>query len=221
MFQGSIKSTVGGFCLAVSLFLTILSSANAQGVVAGSAEAAGSFGYSSLSGVDNKRHFNYGAEGAYNLSDKLAVAGEYTYMPMGSAQVYVDEGSASESGKYQQFGGSVRYSLTSSRHVVPFVVGGFGFARQSATASINLVGIGSGSGSADLNGVYYSGGGGVSIYLHGGLGVRPEARYERQEFYQNGQSGGQNLGLGTVSVFYQFGGKKGSLPSRPRHEDKF
>lgn len=197
--QPVIKSALVRSCLA-AVFLFLLSSPVwAQGVVARSGEVAGTVGFSNLTGVDGNKHVNFGASGGVNLTDRVAVVGEYTYLPMGS----VSGGGASGSGSYQQFGGAARFSLDRSTRVVPYALVAFGYARDSEEVSV--AGIGSGSGS--LNGDYFGLGGGASIYLSRSLGIRPEFRYERQEFYQNGNSAGQNVALGTVSVFYQWGGR--------------
>jgi hypothetical protein len=199
MMQTVSKNALVHSCF-IAVFLLLLSSPVwAQGIVSHSGDVAGTVGFSNLTGVDGNKHVNFGGSGGINLTDHLTVLGEYTYLPMGS----VNLDGASASGSYQQFGGAARFNLGKSTKVVPYALGAFGYARQSA--NISIAGFGSGSGS--LNGDYFGLGGGASIYLHKGLGVRPEFRYERQEFYQSGSSAGQNVALGTVSVFYQWGGQ--------------
>ena len=129
----------------------------------------------------------------------MAVVGEYAYLPMGSVSV----DGASASGSYEQFGGAARFSLDNSTKFVPYVLGAFGYARVSAEVSI----AGEGSGTGSLNGDYVGFGGGASVYLSRSLGIQQEFRYERQEFLLKRQPAGQNVALGTVSVFYQWGGR--------------
>jgi hypothetical protein len=60
---------------------------------------------------------------------------------------------------------------------------------------------------------YVAAGGGASFYVGHGFGIRPEFRYERQQFAAtvvDGISisgGGQNDLRATVALFYQFGGR--------------
>jgi hypothetical protein len=161
-------------------------------------DIAGNAGYSNLTGIDNNKHVNFGFSGGANLTHRVTVLAEYNYLPMGSLNA---PDGASASGDYQQIGGAARFNLFSSKRVVPYAVVGYGYARQSR--KIN-------GGSTSLNGDYVNGGGGANFYLGRNWGVRPEFRYERQEFYAQGQSAGQNVAWGTAGIFYQFrpwGGK--------------
>jgi hypothetical protein len=200
------KAILGSF-VTVSL-LALASPARSQGVVPRSGDLSGTFGYSNLTGVDGNKHINFGATAGVNLSSSITVCGEYGYLPMGSAPAsqYVSGVTGSVNGDYQQFGGAARLNLGSSKHIVPYGVVSFGYARLSAGASVTVAGAGSGSGSASLNGDYVGFGGGASIYLGKGVGVRPDFRYERQVFYSAGTSAGQNVALVTGSLFYQWGG---------------
>jgi hypothetical protein len=202
-----VRSALMGLCATAFVLLVLTNSLQAQGVVTGTGEIAGNVGFSNLTGVDGNKHVNFGASAGYNLSDKLTVLGEFSYMPMGSVNASVSGGSGSAHGNYQTYGGAARYNLGSSKSVVPYAVVGFGYARCSESANINVTGLGSGSASASINGDYVNFGGGASIYLKKGFGLRPEFRYEHQEFYNSGASAGQNVALGSVSVFYQFGGQ--------------
>ena len=190
---------VGLFIAAYFLFAsspTVL----AQGVVARSGDVADNVGSSSLTGVDGNKHVNFGFSGGYNLTDKITVLGEYSYLPMGSV-------SASEGGfsaHLQQLGGAVRFNFLSSKRVVPYAVAGFGYARSSSEDGITL-----GPDIANGNGFYLPFGGGASIYLGHHWGIRPEFRNEFQAFYSVPLRGwrGEYVALGTTSVFYQWGGR--------------
>ena len=195
-------------CALVAMITLFLDSpvGRAQGVLAGSGDVAGTFGWGTLTGADGNKHINFGGSAGANLSPAVSVFGEYLFLPLGSASASDYTGSASVSVNNQQFGGGARFNFASSKVVVPYAVVAFGYAREGANATVTITGQGSGSGSAALNGDYVGFGGGAHIYLGKGLGVRPEFRYERQEFYAGGSSAGQNLFLVSGSLFYQFGG---------------
>ena len=207
MMQRITRSSLAFWGVFALALLVCSCPARAQGVLARSGDVAGTFGWSTLTGVDGNKHFNYGGAAGANLSPAVTVFGEYLYLPMGSVSASDSSGAATGTGNYQQFGGGARFNFGSSKAVVPYAVAAFGYARQSATVGVTITGEGSGSASAALNGDYVAFGGGANVYFGKGLGVRPEFRYERQEFYAGGQSAGQNVALVTGSFFYQWGGE--------------
>jgi hypothetical protein len=192
IFKTSIFSLL--FLLAVS------SAARAQGRLPGSAEVAGQVGFSSLTGVDNKKHAPFGFSGTYNASDKLAIVGEYSYQSTGS----LTSSGVTATEHIQLFGAASRIYLVDSRRVTPYVLFAGGLARLSASAS----GI-----SISQNGAYYGAGGGASIYVGSNWGVRPEFRWVRQDYVATTiagiplRGGGLNDAQGSVAVFFQFGGR--------------
>ena len=101
-------------------------------------------------------------------------------------------------------------SIQSGR-VIPYVLVAGGGLSETAVGTSGGMKV-----TASQNGFgYYIGfGGGASIYAGPNWGIRPEFRYERQHFNSTTIGGSpiaaysQNYILGTVSVFYQFGGKK-------------
>lgn len=205
--QQSGRKTIVYVFFAMAALLFGASTGRAQGVLAGSGDVAGTVGWSNLTGVDNKKHINFGGSAAANLSPGISVFGEYLYLPMGSipASEIVSGVGGTASGNYQQFGGGARFNFAASKVVVPYAVAAFGYVRESANATVTYDGE-TGTGSAALNGDYVGFGGGAHIYFGKGFGARPEFRYERQEFYSGGASAGQNVVLITGSIFYQFGG---------------
>ena len=193
----------------VSLFvlLTLSSPLRAQ-VVARSVDVSGNIGFSNLSGsetVDTKKHVAFGGAGAYNFNRMSSLGFEYSYQMLGSET----QNGVKLSGHIQSYGGVYRVSLIKSKGVVPYdLVAGGGLSETA---------VGSGGGikaSASQNGYYIGFGGGASIYAGPHWGIRPEFRYERQQFLATTINGaqiatyGQNYILGTVSLFCQFGGKK-------------
>jgi hypothetical protein len=175
----------------------------AQGILAGSFELSGSGGITNLNGVDNKKgHGAFGFTGLYNLDRSVAVGAEYNYLMLGS----LSEGGVTENENLQMYGALARVTVFSNGFIAPYVVLSGGGNRLHATVSAGNL-----SDSASQLGGYFSTGGGVSIFLGHGFGVRPEFRYERQQFAATTidgtpvSGGGQNDVRGIVALFYQFG----------------
>jgi hypothetical protein len=176
---------------------------SAQGIAAGSFELSGNGGITNLTGVDSQKgHGAFGFTGVYKLNQYVAVGAEYNYLSLGSLSVT----GITENGNLQMYGALARAAIFSNRFAAPYVALSGGGNRLHATASAGNV-----SDSASQKGGYFSAGGGVSIFLGHGFGIRPEYRYERQQLAAttvNGtpvSGGGQNDMRGTVALFYQFG----------------
>ncbi|MDR3737238.1 MAG: outer membrane beta-barrel protein [Acidobacteriaceae bacterium] len=185
---------------ATGVFLAALSAPLlAQSITPMSGDAAANIGFNNLTGIDNKKHVEFGFSGGINLNEYVAVLAEYNYLPQGSETV----SGMSVSGNYQLFGGAVRVAPVKSKRVVPYGVFGFGYARMGAAASFQGV-----NGSASVNGDYVSFGGGASIYCGQNWGLRPEYRWDRQMYKYYGNDYHQNESRGTIALFYQWGGKK-------------
>lgn len=176
------------------------------GVTANSLDIAGNAGFSNLTGVDGNKHVNFGGSTGVNLSDRITVLGEYSYLPMGSVSASSGGTSASVNGNYHLLGGAARFYLVRPRRGAPYALVDFGYARCTAGLGVNVSGVGSANASASLNGDYAGVGGGASFYLGHNWGLRPEVRWDRQEYYYSGTSLGQNVVRESVSVFFQWGG---------------
>ncbi len=189
---------------ALVALLTLSTPVHAQ-VAARSGEVSGNVGFSNLNGIDNKKHIAFGGSGAYNLSDWTAIGFEYNYQLMGSKAEFHG---TNTTGHLQTYGLLVRISMTKSRRVDPYALIAAGGATVTAVAS-NQYATESGS----QHGFYGGFGGGVSFFAGHNWGIRPEVRFERQHYMATTIDGipapSSNLSyvLGTVSVFYQFGGK--------------
>jgi hypothetical protein len=115
------------------------------------------------------------------------------------------------SGHIQSYGAVYRGYLSKSSRVVPYVLVAGGGLSETAVGSAQGAKV-----SISQNGEYFGFGGGASIFVDPSWGIRPELRYERQQFSAETVDGssfaayGQNYVLGTISVFYQFGGKQSS-----------
>jgi hypothetical protein len=204
--KGNIKMRVPykSLCAFVILLFAASSFALAQGIAAGSGEAAGTFGYAHVAGVTSYNHFPFGGSGSYNINQGTAVGFEYKYIPLGS----LTASGVTVSGKIQTYGGVARFSFSDSA-VAPFVAVGFGGLSESAAASESGAKV-----SVSQSGYYYAFGGGASIFCGPRWGIRPEFRYEREQLLATTVSGtsigasGQNNVQFLASVFYQFGGRQ-------------
>jgi hypothetical protein len=200
---------IKSFAASLLSLLILASPMRAQGVLAGSGEVAGNIGFNNLTGVDGNKHVEYGFSGAYNLTPKLAVVGEFNDIPQGSLTEIEDGVSATATAYYRLYGGAVRYSFTSGR-VAPFIVFGGGYSSVGANATATNANGNSAHASASVSGEYVSVGVGESVYLNQNWGVRPEFRWDEQIYTESGESTTQSDVRGLLSVFFQWGGKQSS-----------
>jgi hypothetical protein len=194
-----MRSLYKSLCASTIFLLAASSPALAQGIASGSGEVGGTIGYAHVDGVTSNNHFAFGGSGIYNLNQVVAVGFEYSYTPLGSEAI---EGiKASE--HLQTYGGVARFSFSGSS-VAPYALVGFGGVDGKAVATYEGMTVSDGQ-----SGYYFALGGGASIFFGPRWGIRPEFRYERQQFVANTQfeAFGQNDVQGLVSVFYQFGGR--------------
>jgi hypothetical protein len=188
--------------------------AKAQGVVAHSIELSGNGGITNEYGINgNHGHATYGAAGAYNLTRHVAVVGEYSHVDLGSESELVAPGQeVTGSEDVQLYGGAVRYALINTRFFVPYVLVGGGGDNLHESVSAPLF-PGDPRLGASESGGYVSLAGGASLYAGHGFGIRPEFRYNRQQYGSTSIDGLSTQGSGendlrvTVSLFYQFGGR--------------
>ena len=197
MFRSSLKRSLvtAGFLLAAAL------PSLAQGPAGSTLDLSANVGVSNLNGIDNhKGHPTGGASAYVNLTRAIAVGFDYNYYGLGTVSAGVKD-----TEHLQTYGGSLRINLLPNRVLVPYVVAGVGGNRLTATASASSF-----SESAAINGSYFNGGGGVSLYLGNGFGLRPELRYERQQFHNQQFDGIYISGAATdvhptIALFYQIG----------------
>ena len=187
-------------CLS-SLLLFVLPAALRAQVAGRSVDAAFTFGYSYVNGFLSNTHFVYGGSGAYNFNSYIAAGFEYTYTPLGSETLSV----VTDSGNQKTYGGFGRLSLAHAR-VTPYLVGGFGGVNEKEVFATNII-----IGTASQSGHYYAFGAGASIFPGHHWGVRPELRYEQQQFDANAPLNlnaysQRDLQL-NLQLFYQAGGK--------------
>jgi hypothetical protein len=190
-----VKNTFAGLLFPALFLLVITAPVRAQ-VLAHSGEVAGTVGYDHTNYYPpdgpTSTHF-FGASGGYNVIPAITVLGEYKYDPLGSYNLGVGP-----SGVHAQlYGGAVRFNFRPSSKIVPYSVVGGGGYRFTVSSS--------GSG-ISINGSYVNFGGGASVYLGKNWGVRPEVRYERQQFSSEGLNIDANVVVAYGSIFYQWGG---------------
>jgi hypothetical protein len=196
--------------LSLLLFVVLPMGAGAQGVRSGSIEVSANGGITNLDGIDNKKgHGSFGFAGAYNLTSHLALIGEYNYTMLGSiSEIVPFEGGITGKEDLQLYGAAARFSLINTRFVVPYVLAGGGGSRDQVSASFENENV-----SASRSGGYFAVGGGASFYLLHGFGVRPEFRFEREQFASTTvegipvSGGGGTVLRATGALFYQFGGR--------------
>jgi hypothetical protein len=203
------------FCASVIFLLAASAPVLAQGIATGSIDAAGTFGYARVPGETSNNHVALGGSGLYNFNQVVAAGFEYKYTPLGSNTTpYATINGILVTGTtytehLQTYGGVVRISCSGSSDVVPYAVFGFGGANLHSLASVGSNGLADGQG-----GLYYAFGSGLTIFPGPRWGIRPEVRYERQQFHHGGYAGlpqaafGQNDVQAIVTVFYQFGGRQ-------------
>ncbi|MGA9069101.1 MAG: outer membrane beta-barrel protein [Terracidiphilus sp.] len=191
-----IKSVFVGLC-ATALLLALSNSAQAQ-VASGSGELAVNGGWNNNLGTVNsdgtvsKNAYSFGGSAGYNLSENIAVLGEYQYVPEGSFDTVT--------WKTQFYGGALRYAYGSSKFSPYVLIGGGGVATT----------LSSGNESASVSGEYIAFGGGVSIFLGKNWGIRPEFRYNDLFSSSNGTTTTQGVPQLTGGLFFQFGGEQSS-----------
>jgi hypothetical protein len=179
--QSIARKIFVGLCISALLLLVASAPVMAQ-IVAHSSDVAGYIGDRNVS-VNGTDYPYYGGSYGYNLNRSWTALGEYTFMPMGTA------GGASY--KQQQYGGAIHYNLLNVGRVGSYFVGAFHGDRLTA------------SGLGTANGYDMDMGGGWIFFCGNNWGVRPEVRAAREHF--DGLS--EVYVSGTVSFFYQFGGK--------------
>jgi hypothetical protein len=181
--QSVVRKIFVGLCVSALLLLVASTPVVAQ-IVAGSTDVAGYFGDRNVAYTGTDFPY-YGGSVGYNVNRSFTVLGEYTFMPMGTT--------SGVSFKQQQFGGAIHYNLLNVGRVGSYFVGAFNGDR------LTVAGTG-------LNGYDMAMGGGWIFFCGNNWGVRPEVRAARENFSARSP---QSLVYvsGTVSIFYQFGGK--------------
>ena len=144
-----------------------------------------------------------GSVGA-NVSDKIHIFGEASYVPLGSSNFGGSYSgisvSSKASAKMLQFGGGLQYLFAEKdAKLAPYLTAVAGDARQTFSASSSAAGV-SVTSSGSSSTLYVGGGAGLRYSVGSNWGIRPEIRYQR--YLQNGGGGAFSFVLG---AFFQFG----------------
>ena len=182
-------SLVRRFTLSL-LCLAALSSAAWAQTLPGSMEGSGGLIFNSHSGIDNKLHTAYIGSFSYDKWGPLAVLMEGGHQSLGSTTV------VKNSTIFIGFG--ARYYFHRSGRLVPYVVGAGGYDHLGGRfiGTANTIG---------QHGAYAGGGAGLTMYINENMGIRPEVRYQASLIALPSEF---NQFQGSISAFYQFGGKK-------------
>ena len=186
--------------LRCSVFLFALTLSTQAQLAGNTGEVAGTFGYAHVYGVTSDNQLTFGGSGSYNFTPNVSVGFDYRYTPLGSETI----GGITSSGHLQTYGAVARFSPSRPSRAVPYVLAGVGHVGETAGVALGQI-----KQSAGQGGFYIALGGGASLYVAPNWGIRPEFRYERQQFGSTPvfTSFGQNDWMATASIFYQFGGK--------------
>lgn len=200
------KRTLAKAGVSLGLSIVVLSVpfcfGQSRGYGMGTGEVSFGAGFGNLNGVDNNKHTSFSGSAGFN-SGRAAISGEYSFLPMGSI---TDSGVVAKE-NLQQFGVALRLSLLERGRALPYFLVAGGFDRLTATASTSGL-----SASASQSGGYVGIGGGANLLLAPHWGVRPEFRWERQQFAATTvggvpvAGGGLNDVRGMVGLFFTWGG---------------
>jgi hypothetical protein len=135
-------------------------------------------------------HTAYVGSMTYDKWGPLAVLAEAGHQSLGSTSI------AKYSTIFIGFG--ARYYFHQYHRLVPYVVaaGGYDHLGGRQIDTINTIG---------EHGAYAGGGAGLTMYVTEYMGIRPEMRYQANLIGLTSQF---NQVQGSISVFFQFGGKK-------------
>ena len=166
-------------------------------------ELSANFGRSGLQGVDAHHHFNYGGAIGYHLTPKWTLTGEYTQLPLGSVKVNTPGGTTeTANGNDQIIGAGLRYNFQNFHGITPYTFIGFGFTRESTSYTAGAVNMKYGG-----NGYNADGGAGLTFHMGKSWGFRPEIRWDRQNFFENGSQVSRNIFIESGQIYFQFGGR--------------
>jgi hypothetical protein len=179
--------------LAMMLAFVVVASIGAYGQGIGNMEVTGNLGI--VSGIGS--HGSFGGSIGAPITDRLILAGDVSYIPMGGASVTIAGATTSSSSKAFNFNGNLQYQFNAVRAVVPYAGAGLGFVRSSFNSSSTGFGPGSFSVSGSSTDLYFNVGGGIRHYVRERWGFKPEfmvfagsntyVRFAGGIFYQFGE----------------------------------
>jgi len=179
-------------CMATVVAAALATPVIAQ-IKAHTGEFSANFGFNNLTGIDNKKHPEFGFGFGYNFNRTFGLMGEFNYLPQGSTM----SSGLAVSAHYLLFGPIARISLPVASRFVPFAVVGGGMSIATEYAN-DLPGA-----SANASGVYATMGGGATYYVRPNWGFRAEYRWDDQRDSYKGETSTQSDSRELISIFYQ------------------
>ena len=185
-----IPETLGR--LVVMTAFVVICSVASYGQGLGSIEVTGHLGI--VDGIGS--HGSFGGSVGAPVTERLAVFGDLSYIPMGGTSVTILGSTMRTSARAFTFNGNLQYQLKPLRAVVPYAGAGLGFLRSSFDTSSNGPGLGSFNAEGSSMDVYFNFGGGFRYYVKERWGFKPEFMIFAGSNTYVRFSGG---------IFYQFG----------------
>jgi Outer membrane protein beta-barrel domain len=153
----------------VTLFVVLTSMAS-YGQSVGNMEVTGHLGI--VGGIGS--HGSFGGSLGAPVSDRLILAGDLSYIPMGGGSVSVLGATTRSSAKAFNFNANLQYQFNAAHSVVPYAGAGLGFLHSSFSTSSNFLGPGSVNVQGSATDLYFNVGGGLRHYVKERWGFKPE-----------------------------------------------
>jgi hypothetical protein len=181
------------FRLVVVTALIVVASVASYGQGVGNMEVTGNLGI--VGGIGS--HGSFGASLGAPVTDRLILAGDLSYIPMGGVNVTMPGVTTSSSSKAFNFNGNLQYQFNPRRAMVPYAGGGLGFLHSSSKTSSTGLLPESFNASVSSTDLYFNVGGGLRYYVKERWGFKPElmifagpntyVRFAGGIFYQFGE----------------------------------
>src|SRR5262245_66648999 len=125
----NISVIPGRLCVMIALVAAMSVASYGQG----STEVTGNVGV--VGGIGS--HASLGGSIATPITDRLILAGDLFYIPMGSSSVTVGTTTTNSSASAFNLNGTLQYQFNPTHSVVPYAGAGIGFLRSSGEVSTN------------------------------------------------------------------------------------
>ena len=163
------------FRLVVVTALMVVASVASYGQGVGNMEVTGNLGI--VGGIGS--HGSFGASLGAPVTDRLILAGDLSYIPMGGVNVTMPGVTTSSSSKAFNFNGNLQYQFNPRRAMVPYAGGGLGFLHSSSKTSSTGLLADPFSASVSSTDLYFNVGGGLRYYVKERWGFKPELMRRR------------------------------------------
>jgi outer membrane protein with beta-barrel domain len=185
---------ISGRLVVMTAFVVITSIASyGQNIVPGNMEVTGHLGV--VGGIGS--HGSFGGSLGAPVTDRLILAGDLSYIPLGGGSVTVLGATMRSSARAFNFNGNLQYQFNPYHAVVPYAGAGLGFLHSSFNTSSSGVGGSSLNVQGSSTDLYFNTGGGFRYYVKERWGFKPEfmifagsntyVRFAGGIFYQFGE----------------------------------